>query len=250
MATGHFFIIGAQRCGTTYLHHLLADHPEVEMAMPLKPEPKFFLIDDLYQLGIDHYERTYFSGKETAWLRGEKSTSYIESETAARRLVSHFPAAKIVIALRDPVERAISNYHFTVQNGLETLPMKQAFLQEGDRLREGLADSKISVSPYAYLARGRYLDYLRIYEQYFPREQIILLLFEEFIGSLGAIQRLFEALRIWPNYVPPNLHSIVNPSKKEKQSLELEVRQFLGEYFARPNQRLAHHTGLDLSLWQ
>jgi hypothetical protein len=83
--TEHFFIIGAQRTGTTYLYHLLAEHPEIEMAQPLKPEPKYFLIDSLFAQGLETYQTRYFSGKSGVWLRGEKSTSYIESEKAAER---------------------------------------------------------------------------------------------------------------------------------------------------------------------
>lgn len=246
----HFFVVGAQRCGTTYLYRLLAGHPEIEMAQPLRPEPKFFLSDDLFRLGLDYYEQTYFRGKETAWLRGEKSTSYIESETAAQRLVGHFPAAKIIIALRDPVERAISNYRFTAQNGLEPLPMEQAFLQEEYRLQSGPADPEISVSPYAYLARGRYLEYLEIYEQHFPREQIKLLLYEEFIGSLESARKLFEFLGVQTDYIPPNLGAIANPSRKDEHAVDPAVRRFLADYFAEPNLKLARHTGLDLSAWQ
>jgi hypothetical protein len=246
----HFFIVGAQRCGTTYLYRLLADHPEIEMAQPLRPEPKFFLFEDLFQLGLDYYEQTYFEGKKTAWLRGEKSTSYIESETVAQRLASRLPAARIIIALRDPVERAISNYRFTAQNGLEPLPMDQAFLQEEHRLRSSPTEPQISVSPYAYLARGRYLEYLRIYEQHFPREQIKLLLYEEFIGSLEAAHSLFEFLGVQSDYRPPSLGAITNPSRKEGQAVDPAVRRFLTDYFAEPNLKLARHTGLDLSAWQ
>ena len=54
--TNHFFIVGAQRCGTTYLYNLLDEHPEIEMAKPVKPEPKFFMKDDLFEKGLDFYK--------------------------------------------------------------------------------------------------------------------------------------------------------------------------------------------------
>ena len=81
----HFFIAGAQRSGTSYLYHILAEHPEIEMAKPLRPEPKFFHVDALFERGLDYYRHHFFEGKAGAWLRGEKSTSYMESEKAAGR---------------------------------------------------------------------------------------------------------------------------------------------------------------------
>src|SRR5712691_8572726 len=107
----HFVIVGAQRCGTTYLYRLLDEHPEIEMAKPLRPEPKFFLDDDRFPLGLSYYESQFFS-EAGPRVRGEKSTSYIESDVAAQRIKATLPGAPMVAVLRDPVERAISNYRF------------------------------------------------------------------------------------------------------------------------------------------
>jgi hypothetical protein len=72
----HFVIIGAQRCGTTFLSHLLDEHPDVEMAKPFRPEPKFFLDEEQFARGLDYYDRRFFTEDRTR-VRGEKSTSYI-----------------------------------------------------------------------------------------------------------------------------------------------------------------------------
>ena len=58
--TRHFFIAGAQRSGTTYLYRLLDEHPEIEMAKPERPEPKFFLLDELHARGLKFYENHFF----------------------------------------------------------------------------------------------------------------------------------------------------------------------------------------------
>jgi hypothetical protein len=87
----HFFLVGAQRSGTIYLYHVLNEHPDIEMAVPIKPEPKFFLAPNSMELGVEHYEATFFKGKPGASIRGEKSTSYIESEAAAGRIAAAFP---------------------------------------------------------------------------------------------------------------------------------------------------------------
>ncbi len=125
--TERFFIVGGQRCGTTYLYHLLAGHPEIEMAVPVRPEPKFFLDDALYEKGLDHYERTFFAGKPGSKIKGEKSTSYLEYEKVAARISSAFPDASILVVVRNPVERAMSHWRFSTQNGVESVSMEEAF---------------------------------------------------------------------------------------------------------------------------
>src|SRR5262245_47433435 len=152
-SANHFFIVGAQRCGTTYLCHLMDEHPAIEMAKPFRPEPKYFLRDVSLQDDLTRYESTFFGRKPGARLRGEKSTSYMESRAAAERLAAWFPQAKIVFVLRDPIDRAMSHYWFSVQNGLETLPMAEAFRREEER-RDNFDPARLSVSPFAYLSRG------------------------------------------------------------------------------------------------
>jgi hypothetical protein len=245
----HFFIVGAQRSGTTYLYHVLNEHPEIEMAMPVRPEPKFFLNDDLAGRGAAYYDTTFFPGKAGAWQRGEKGTSYIESEKAARQIARTFPDAMILLALRNPIERAISNYWFSVNNGIETEPLDQAFLREGSR-REQYDRTQFSVSPFAYLKRGCYIDYITLYERYFPRAQMIILIFEEFTTRLAAIQRLYARLGVAPDFVPPSAGNRINVSEKQdEQILTPDMRQYLVNYFAGPNARLAEHLVVDLEQW-
>src|SRR5919108_4548906 len=123
--SNRFFIIGAQRCGTTALAQLLDIDPRIELARPLRPEPKFFLDEALTARGTDYYERTYFSDPG-ALREGEKGTSYIESAEAARRIARAYPAARILTVIREPVARAVSNYRFSVANGMEDLPPEEA----------------------------------------------------------------------------------------------------------------------------
>ena len=244
----HFFIVGAQRSGTTYLYQVLDEHPNIEMARPLKPEPKFFHIDSLFEKGLEFYQTRFFDRQSNAQVRGEKSTTYIESDKVARRIAACFPQAKILVMLRDPIERAISNYWFSVNNGWETLPMEIAFLREGERWFD-YDPEKISVSPYAYLSRGRYLDYLLMYESYFPPENIKVMLFEQFIGSKAHLFDLYTFLGV-SSYLPSMLHSRVNQGNKPDTSLSAELRQYLVDYFAEPNAGLAEHLHLSLAEWQ
>jgi hypothetical protein len=244
----HFFIVGAQRSGTTYLYRVLDEHPEIEMAKPLKPEPKFFHIDSSYEKGLVFYQDHYFSNNESVRVYGEKSTTYLESKRATGRIAECYPHAKILVILRDPIERAISNYWFSVNNGWETLPIEEAFRREDDR-RCNYDPEKISVSPYAYLKRGCYIDYLLMYESYFSAENIKVMLYEQFIGSETYIFELFTFLGV-SKFIPPVLHTTVNKGNKPDTSLSLELERYLVNYFAEPNARLAEHLNISLQEWQ
>lgn len=245
----HFFIVGAQRAGTTYLYVLLDEHPEIEMARPLKPEPKFFLNDSLFAKGLDYYEEHFFGSKPAGWLRGEKSTTYIESKIAAKRIADAFPDANIVIVLRNPVERAISNYWFSVNNGIENASMEDAFINEGKRWLN-YDRSKFSTSPFAYLQRGRYAEYISLYEKHFPQDNIKLILFEELITEPGVLRDLFGTLGVHRDFVPNVFGQVVNASQKAAGEMTPALRDYLREYFSDANSELAERFKLNLQLWQ
>ena len=243
----HFFIVGAQRSGTTYLYHLLDHHPAIEMAKPVRPEPKFFLRSDLDQLTREDYLSTYFSEKTP--IRGEKSTSYIESEYAARALSQWFPESKIIFLLRNPIDRAISNYKFSCHHNVETLPMHDAFMQEEAR-RENYDHTRFSTSPYAYLKRGLYVNYIRQYERYFPRKNLIIYLFEELADNTSALQSLYAALEVDETFIPPDISSVVNASDDDVDiAIDNELKHYLHSYFATSNHELAQYLGRSLEIW-
>jgi hypothetical protein len=117
MNKNQFFIVGAQRSGTTYLYNILDEHPEICMAQPVKPEPKYFLNKKLLDINIDEYYKMYYYENKKIKIYGEKSTSYYENEEVAKSIALTFPLTKIIFILANPVDRAISNYKFSVQNG-------------------------------------------------------------------------------------------------------------------------------------
>ena len=250
MRTEHFFIVGAQRSGTTHLYHLCDEHPEIVMAKPVKPEPKFFIHDSLFRLGKDYYKKKYFQETDKAKILGEKSTSYIEIEQAAERISQTFPSAKIIFLLRNPITRAVSNYWFSVDNGFETLAMEKAFREEENRWQNYDA-SKISVSPFAYLRRGRYLQYIAMYEKYFPAEQIHIMIHERLVKTAQPLRSLYSFLGVDQNFFPTTLHKIVNANKnKPKIKLDPELEKYMREYFEDYNLYLAQRLGDTLLEWQ
>lgn len=219
----HLFIVGAQRSGSTYLYQALDSHPQVNMIHPVRPEPKFFMNEELVAQSREYYERTYFADRkpESRYL-GEKSTSYIERPEAARRMKAFYPDARILMILRDPVLRAYSNYRFSVAHKLEPLSFAEALMAEPERLRS--AAFTTSVTPYAYCKRGHYMDYIESYLEVFDAGQLCVLIFEEFANDLASVQRLYRWLDVEQDFVPPSLNKVFNPATVEKEDQQVAFR--------------------------
>jgi len=246
----HFIIAGAQRSGTTFLHTLLEAHPEIEMAHPMWPEPKFFLREPWRDEDArTDYERAHFGRRPGALFQGEKSTSYIEFESVAARIARVLPEARIVFLLRNPVRRAISNYHFTKRHGLENRPMEEALCRPELQERE-FDRSRISVSPFRYLDRGRYADYLAAYARHLPKSQIKPLVFERLTASPEEYRELLEWLGADPE--PADVWSRTLPQRQTEgaEPVAAGVLEFLSDHFSVDNERLAREWGLDLSTWE
>lgn len=237
-SAGRFFIVGGQRCGTTYLCQLADEHPDIEMARPFRPEPKYFLQDPQRDATVETYDSRFFGRKPGARVRGEKSTSYMESRAAAARIAQWFPHARIVFLLRDPVQRAISHYWFSVRNGLETLPMEDAFLHEDGRQLD-FDPARVSVSPYAYLSRGRYVDAIEMYLEFFPREQVAVVFFEELVAGPGPVRNLFRFLGVDDRFTPQAAGRRINEGDYEHAALTAGLASLINAYYTEPNARLA-----------
>jgi len=239
----HFVIIGAQRCGTTYLTRLLDAHPEIEMAKPLRPEPKFFLDYEQFAQGAAYYEARYFSETD-ARVRGEKSTSYIEHDVAIRRVIALFPDATIVAVVRDPVARAVSNHRFSTAEGVETLPLADALRADeaGDRPWD---EARFSVSPYAYLERGRYADALARVAKYVPPDRLHVLVFEELVADESVLAALYRRLGVDPQLRPAGIGAAVNVSPGADE-LDASTEAWLRAYYSEPNRRLKEFLGRSL----
>ncbi|MFC4783303.1 sulfotransferase [Nocardioides sp. MAHUQ-72] len=194
--TRHLLVIGAQRCGTTWVHDLLAAHPDVAMARPARPEPKVFLSGTDAARGREWYVRTFFGHASGEQLLGEKSTSYLEYAEAADRAAAVLGDPLVLAVLRDPVRRAQSHWAFSTENGLEDRPLAEVLELN---LAGPLAwtPGQTSVSPYAYLERGRYADYLAPWLERF-RDDVTVAFLEELTTEEKARARLLERLGLDP----------------------------------------------------
>lgn len=203
----HFLVVGAQRCGTTYLHDLLAAHPEVAMARPARPEPKVFLRNE--PVDADAYRAEFFAHAGGVTVLGEKSTSYLESAEAPDRVAATLGRPQIVVQLRDPVARAVSNWSFSRDHGRETRPLAEALRadmagEDGDWDR-----SSSSVSPFAYVRRGRYVEDLR---RWVDRFDVHVLFLEELLADRSRIGELYAWLGVDPDVRPELGDEPVNAS--------------------------------------
>jgi hypothetical protein len=242
----HFFIAGAQRCATTYLYRMLEQHPDITMARPVRPEPKYFLRPDIPD-SADAYRDEFFPGASTAWL-GEKSTSYIERPLAAERIARMFPDAEVIFLLRDPVRRAISNHRFSCMHGLETLPLEEALAAEDGRGAVGTA-ANTSVSPFAYVGRGHYARQLDAWAAWFPRERMHVMTTERLVANTRETLRpLFDALGLELPATFAGTGEAVNASDQAQEAAP-GVVQSLRAAFAESNADLARRYGVDLGDW-
>ncbi len=242
--TRHLLVIGGQRCGTTLLYELLDDHPEITMARPRRPEPKVFLSDELSERGVDWYHSTYFGHATDELVYGEKSTSYIEDPDAPRRAAAMLGVAMIIVQLRDPVARAVSNWRFSTKHGAEDRSLVQA-------LTENLAGPRTwdptvtSVSPFAYLERGRYCDYLEPWHSAFP-ETLHIQFLEDDPGSGASRERLYRAVGVDPSFRPVDPGRRVNASDGATPELPADLVLRLRRFFRESDERLTALVGRPL----
>jgi len=214
------------------------------MARPSRPEPKVFLSDELAGCGRDWYRETYFAHATSERLMGEKSTSYIEDPKAPARALAVLGPTEVVVLLRDPVERAVSNWQFSSDNGLESRSVEAA-------LRENLAgvktwdESVTSVSPFAYLERGRYAGYLGPWFSAFPSSMHVHFL-SDLVHDDAAVPALFAGLGVDPGYLPPDRHRVVNQSRESSPALPNDLVGLLREYFGASDRALSDLLGRDL----
>jgi len=194
MALPDFFIAGAPKAGTTALHAALARHPSLYMSAV--KEPKFFLTDgppparggpgdvQTYREHVwqrDDYE-ALFARAPAGALRGESTPFYLYNREAQRRIRALIPDARLIVILRDPVERAHSNWTHLWSAGLD--PVDDFVLACGEeqrRIEAGWADF------WHYTALGRYGEQLEHLYTVFPREQVFVLRYRALVESPALV---------------------------------------------------------------
>lgn len=220
----NFFLIGTVKGGTTSLHRYLDQHPDIYLS-PIK-EVNYFSKDDIdsnlfakdyrhdiaidlakyFKEGMPHPvhiahvtdEKSYlklFSKADKAKAIGEMSLSYMLYEKTPKKIKATYPNAKIIAMLRNPAERAFSQY---------IMNLKQGKILENDFIKEICQDDQQEKKGWGanhqYLMIGKYYEQLKRYYDIFPKEQIKVFLFDDYLKNPDQIvQEMFEFLEVDAN---------------------------------------------------
>jgi hypothetical protein len=263
----NFIIAGAQKGGTTSLYNYLTEHPSIISAR--RKEVKFF--DEQYEKGISWYRSNFPTSiqkfyieqvRRQSFVTGEASPEYLLYPHTPKKIAKLVPHAKLIILLRNPVERAYSQYRHNVRLGFETLSFEEAIEQEEERTcaaREKalrIADfHDLRYQRAAYKGRGMYAEQLERWMSIFPREQFLIIRSEDFFAEPAKIYKQTLAFLNVPVFEPETLkkeykqHNKAGDAEKTAAKMAPTTRKRLMEYFAPYNQRLYTYLGVDFG-WQ
>lgn len=186
-----FVGVGVPRSGTTWISRCLDEHPQI--CFSRTKEFHFFMFDKRYKRGLECLKEQFNHCKPNT-IKGEWSVDYLYSEDAAKRIKKDFPDAKILICLRDPVERAHNHFLFQKQNS-------------NIGYRHNFKDVVILDDKYKYLERGFYAKYIKKYLEFFPKENVHIMFFEDIKEKpLELMGSLYDFLGVDKNFIPSNLN--------------------------------------------
>jgi hypothetical protein len=250
-----FLIIGAQRCGTTSVYKYLAEHPLVVSASVATKGVHFF--DTHYGNGLGWYRahfpttvrRRWFQARHGADLvTGEASPYYLFHPQVPHRIARDLPGVKLIAILRDPVERAYSQWQHELSRGFEALDrFEDALDAEPARLAgeiEAMQKDPDYRSPahqhWSYMARGRYAEQLEGYRGLFPSDRLLVLRAEDLFAEPEATYARVESFLALPAHPPA---AFERHNSHRRAPMHPDTRARLVEHFAEPNRRLVEMLG-------
>lgn len=244
-----FLVVGAQRAGTTSAYRYLVQHPQ--LVRPIRKEVHFFDDEEKYARGEGWYRAHFPTARELAALERqdgrrrhaiEATPAYMFRERAAERMARLLPDAKLVACLRDPVDRALSNWKLVGEWGGQYGPFETEVEHELACL-EGRPGPLGDAKPRGLLARGRYAEQLERLWRHYPRARVHVAhsagLFRD---PTGFCRPIFEFLDLEP--VAIDVQRVHNRST-DRSAMDPALRARLREYFAPHNRRLFDLLGVD-----
>ncbi len=244
-----FLIIGAQKAGTSSLFRYLSQHPHIRL--PASKELHFF--DMQYQRSINWYEGLFPKRKFLSrQITGEASPYYLFHPLAPKRVNEHYPDIRLIVLLRNPVDRAYSHFNMERNRGNEPevsfmraveLEASRIFDEE-QQIRQGIIQSGCKFQNWSYMRRGLYGQQVADWQKFFRSKQFIFIKSEDFYtDTVHELERIHEFLRI--PHVPPVDISPVNTNRypdllsSERKKLEeyfredgLLLQQLIGTHFS------------------
>ena len=240
-----FIIIGGARCGTSSLYQYLKRHPQV--LLPHKKELHFFDQDSNFNKGVNWYLAQFPSITDREDLQtGEATPSYLEYPQIAARMKALFPQVKLIVLLRNPVQRSVSWHYHQLVHGFRKGNLEAAIEREMEQLA-GLTESELRTmgrtAPNNILG-GLYVYRLQTWMSLFPRDQILLLKSEAFWQEPAeTMKQVFAFLGLPPlqfdRYPKHNIGSY--------PEIEGDLKARLADFFAPHNQKLEEYLGMEFS---
>jgi len=270
-----FIIAGAAKSGTSSLWHYLRAHPDV-FVVPAK-ELNFFSHDNVFRRGLDWYVSRFEEGAAMRAI-GEASPSYLSSERAIERMAQFVPEVRLIVALRNPIDRSYSHYWHARYYAME----RRSFREAVDQERHAPAGKKW---PF-YLDHSRYHPQIMTILRHFTREQLLVVLLDDMIQDpVATFQRVCRHVGVDHTIVPSSVGEVTNTYRETRvpslvrilirpalggvlplrawlrlqraltrngrrpPPMEPDVRRGLAEYFAEDNAALSSWLGRDLGMW-
>lgn len=182
-----FIGIGTGKSATTWIHKCLVEHPGV--CVPKVKEVHFF--DRHYEEGIEWYEK-FFSDCDQEKVIGEYTPGYLFVKNGAELIHKHFPSVKLILCFRNPLDRLVSKYYYEYSRGKTALNIDQR-LNELD------------------LEKFLYFKSLQRYLNLFPKEQILVLIYDDIKkDSRSFVRKIYEFLEVDSDFIPDCLEKKTN----------------------------------------
>jgi len=212
----NYLVIGVARGGTSWIAKNLEFHPEV--FMPPQKELHFF--DRNYEKGIVYYKKQFKNRKEK--MIGEATPAYLYFEHIPKLIKKHLPDVRLIVTLRDPVDRAFSHY----------LNLKAKAIRSGNKNYESF-EKKIKITP-RIIDEGFYYNLLNRYYKFFTKEQILILLFDDLRNDpINLLRKIYSFLEVDVTFNSPVLDQKINASSSKHG--KFKFLYFLYRFFMKLN---------------
>jgi tetratricopeptide (TPR) repeat protein len=240
-----YIIIGSQKSGTTSLENYISQHPQVLPAV--KKETHFWYRD--FDKGIEWY-LAHFPPipKNLNYLTGEATPNYLENWQSASRIKEAFPNIKLLLIIRNPIDRAFSQYNHWLRLRWENRSFEAAIKSEIEMLAKNpenpVGDKKYWNQTGNYLGRGIYLEFIKKWLEIFPREQLLILRGEDLYQEPSlTMKEVFEFLGL-----PENEGGEYRKLNSGSYSpISESMRHLLNDYFKPHNQELEAYLGMEFN---
>ena len=229
-----FIIIGASKCGTSSLHRYLSYHPQILLSH--KKEIDFFWSN--FSNGTDWYLSHFpvISDRQD-FITGEATPNYLRFPQVARRIKKTCPTSKLIVLLRNPVDRAISWHYHKINTGLTTESLENAIAYEMKRLKN-LDVARLTKGGYHKIDNifsSLYYYQLKSWLEYFPREQFLILQSEHFYSQTAIVmKKVFDFLDLPPQQLTEYPKTNVGAYESNCAVIKAQLK----EYFKPYNQQL------------